>query len=162
MKKKPKLLGKILVDKNIISQEDLQEVLLLQKESPFRLGQILIKKGIATERDILSALSEHYGIPFHETIQFENPDNIFSRVPVHFLKKNRLLPFRVVKSTIFVAIIDVLDIQPLDDLKMLFPDYNLEPVLTTEDEVQRLRELAKLGERYKFADVKQAEKVLSA
>ena len=32
----------------------------------------------------------------------------------------------------------MLNIQPLDDLKMIFPEYDFEAVLTTEDEIQRI------------------------
>ncbi|MBP7584970.1 MAG: type II secretion system ATPase GspE [Spirochaetes bacterium] len=138
MKKKLKLLGKILVDRNIITQEDLQEALLAQKGSNLRLGQLLVKKGMASEEDILSALSDRYGIPYQSSLQFDDRDNIFGKIPVHFLKKNRIAPFKVAKSTIFIGVADVLNIQPLDDLKMLYPNHNLEPVLTSDDEILRV------------------------
>ncbi len=138
MKKKLKLLGKILVDRNIITQEDLQEALLAQKGSNLRLGQLLVKKGMASEEDILSALSDRYGIPYQSSLQFDDRDNIFGKIPVHFLKKNRIAPFKVAKNTIFIGVADVLNIQPLDDLKMLYPNHNLEPVLTSDDEILRV------------------------
>ncbi len=37
-----------------------------------------------------------------------------------------------------VAIVDVLNIQPSDDLKMMFPGYDFEVVLTTHDEIQNV------------------------
>ncbi len=138
MKTKHKMLGKILIEKNLISQEDLQEALLAQKSTNLRLGQILVKKGLVTEEDILSALSERYGVPYQSTLQFDDREQAFSNIPVMFLKKNKMVPFKSVKNTIFVAVSDVLNIQPLDDLKMLFPNHNLEPVLTTEDEINRV------------------------
>ena len=136
--KKPKHFGRILIEKGIITQEDLQEALLAQKTLKLRLGEIIVRKGLATEEDIISALSEHYNIPYQMTIQFEDPKNLFSQIPIHFLKNNKLAPFRMEKSTIFVALYDALNIRPLDDLKMLFPEYSFEPVMTTENEIQRL------------------------
>ncbi len=137
-RKKPQLLGKILVEKKIIHQEELQEVLLTQKGSPLRLGQIIVKKGLATKEDILSALAEHYGIAYQKHVEFEDDKELFSKIPVYFLRRNKIVPFRVVKNTIFIAIVDALNIQPFDDLKMIFPEYSFEPVLTTEEEIQRL------------------------
>ena len=61
---KTNYLGKILVDRKIISQEDLQEALLAQKSTPLRLGQLLVKKGMATEEEVLSCLAEQYDIKF--------------------------------------------------------------------------------------------------
>jgi general secretion pathway protein E len=137
MNKKTKLLGESLVDKKIITPDQLQEALLAQKGTSLRLGQLLIKKGLAIEDDILTALSENYGIPYQKSIEFEYPDGIFSKIPVHFLKKNKIVPFKCVNQTVFIAIEDVLNIQPIDDLKMLYPDFHFEPVLTSERELQK-------------------------
>lgn len=137
-KKKPQLLGKILVDKKILKPDELQEILLSQKGSSMRLGQLLVKKGLATDEDILNALAEHFGIAYQKKIDFEDKNELFISVPVHFLRKNRMVPFKAARKTIFVAVVDVLNIQPLDDLKMIFPGYSFEPVLTTEQEIQRL------------------------
>lgn len=135
--RKTKLLGSILVEKKLITPDDLQEALLAQKGSTLRLGQLLIKRGLATEDDILSALSENYGVAYQRYIEFEDPENIFSRIPVYFLKRNKIVPFKYVKNTIFVAIVDVLNIHPFDDLKMLYPGYHFEPVLTSDMELQK-------------------------
>jgi type II secretion system protein E len=135
--KKTKLLGTILVEKKVITPEELQEALLAQKGSSLRLGQLLIKRGIATEDDVLTALSENYGVAYQRHIEFEDPENLFSKIPVYFLKRNKIVPFKYVKKTIFVAIVDVLNIQPFDDLKMLYPGYHFEPVLTSDNELQK-------------------------
>jgi len=137
-KNKAKLLGKILLNKNIIESEDLQEALLYQEGSPLRIGQILIKKGLATEVDILQSLAEHYGIKLEMHIDYNDADDTFSTIPPQFLKKNKIVPFKIKNNTIFVAIVDVLNIQPLDDLKMIYPKYDFEAVLTTEDEIRRV------------------------
>jgi len=135
--KKTKLLGESLVDKKIITPDQLQEALLAQKGTTLRLGQLLIKKGLAIEDDILAALSENYGMPYQKNIEFDDPDGIFSKIPVHFLRKNKIVPFKCVNRTVFIAIEDVLNIQPIDDLKMLYPDFHFEPVLTSERELQK-------------------------
>ncbi len=137
-RKKPQLLGKILLEKKIISQEELQEVLLAQKGSSLRLGQLLVKKGMASKDDILYALAEHYGIAYQKNIEFEDESENFSKIPVYFLRRNKIVPFKAVKKTMFIAIADALNIQPFDDLKMIFPEYSFEPVLTFEEEIQRV------------------------
>ncbi|MFC1670794.1 type II secretion system ATPase GspE [Spirochaetota bacterium] len=137
-KTKVKLLGDILLEKKKISKEELQEALQNQKGSSIRFGQLLVRRGIVSEEDILMATAEQYGISCQPHIKFEDPDKVFDSIPLHFLQKHKIMPYKIVKKTIFVAIVDLLNIQPLDDLKMLFPDCELEPVLTTEDEIQRI------------------------
>lgn len=131
-------LGKILVERKVITPEQLQEALLAQKGTSLRLGQLLIKKGIATEEQILSALAVHHGIIYEKEITFNDPDKIFAEIPVHFLKRNKIVPYAVKKNTIYTAVIDALNLQPFDDLKMMFPDYRFEPVLTSEDEAVKI------------------------
>ena len=133
-----KYLGKILVDRKIITQEELQEAVLAQKGSTLRLGQFLLKKGMASEEDILSCLAEQYDMTFLPRLDFSDPDGLFATMPVHFMRRNRMVPFKKKGGTILVGIVDVLNIQPLDDLKMIFPQYDFEAVLTTEDEIQNV------------------------
>ncbi len=135
---KVKQLGSILLERKIIEPEKLQEALLYQENSNLRLGQILVKKGLVSENELLKALGDHYGIKCMVHIDFEDPDNIFKIIPIHFLNKNKIVPYRISGKIINVAIVDPLNIQPLDDLKMLFPGFALEPVLTFDDEISRL------------------------
>lgn len=135
--KKAKFLGSILVDRSVISAEELLDALAAQKGSSLRLGQILIKKGLASEEDILHALGEYYGLETVGKIDYKDSDKIFDNVPAHFLKRNKIVPYQVKDKKIYVAVADALNIQPLDDLKMLFPAYEFEAVLTIEDEIQR-------------------------
>lgn len=135
---KTKYLGKILVDRKIITQEELQEALLAQKGTSLRLGQFLLKKGMVSEEDILTCLADQYDMTFMPRLDFSDPDNLFANIPVHFMRKNRMVPFKKKGNSILVAIVDVLNIQPLDDLKMLFPQFDFEAVLTTDDEIQQV------------------------
>ena len=135
---KPQHFGQTLINNGIITEEQLLDALDAQKTSKLRLGMQLIKKGLVTEEDILLALGEHYNIAAKISVEFHDSKNIFQDVPVHFLKRNLIVPFRIDKKIISVAIVDALNIQPLDDLKMLFPEYDFIPVLTTDDEVQRI------------------------
>ena len=116
-----KQIGDILVERKLIREEDITDALEAQRGTQLRLGQILVKKGLVSENDILAALAEHYGIPYIPGIQFEKNDEIFKKIPVYFLKKNRLAPFKIEANVVSVAILDPLNILPFDDLKMMFP-----------------------------------------
>ena len=136
--RKTKYLGKILVDNKVISQEELQEALLAQENSELRLGQLLMKRGLVTEEEILQALSTQYDIEYRPHIEFEDADELFISIPPPFLKKNNIVPFYNDKKKIYIAITDVLNIHPFDDLKLMFPGYQFVPVLTTGNEVHRI------------------------
>jgi adenylate cyclase len=54
---KKRLLGSILVDQKIITEQDLQDALEEQKRSSKRLGDILMARGLATQKDLMEAFS---------------------------------------------------------------------------------------------------------
>lgn len=135
---KTKKLGQILIDKRLISQEDLQDALLSQQNTPLKIGQILIKKGLIAEDDILKALATQYSIDYVETLEFNDTDNIFGNIPVQFLKRYKIVPYTVKKNTIKIAINDPLLIQPLDNIKIMYDSYKIIPVLSTEKEIMKI------------------------
>ncbi len=53
-----KRLGEILVEKGILSEEELENVVELQESEKTRLGDIIVKKGMATEDDVQDALKQ--------------------------------------------------------------------------------------------------------
>lgn len=128
-------LGKILVDNKIITQEQLQEVILAQDGTGLRLGEFLVKKGIVKEDDIVLALGESCGFETMLKIPFNDKDNFFSKLPVNFLKKNKIIPFEKVENTIKIALVDPLTTHPIDDLKIIFPGFSFEIYLTSLQEI---------------------------
>ena len=135
---KTKKLGQILIDKRLISQEDLQDALLSQQNTPLKIGQILIKKGLIAEDEVLKALATQYSIDYVETLEFTDADNILGNIPVQFLKRYKIAPYTVKKNTIKIAINDPLLIQPLDNIKIMYDSYKIIPVLSTEKEIMKI------------------------
>ncbi len=138
MSLKNKKIGKILIEKNKISAENLQEVLLLQQNNDLRIGELLIKKGYISETDLLECLALQNDLEFKAHIEYNDADSIFKSLPVNFLKSNLLAPFSSEKGVIKIAITDALNIQPLDDLKLLFKGYIFKIILTTNHEVLKI------------------------
>jgi murein DD-endopeptidase MepM/ murein hydrolase activator NlpD len=57
----PKIrIGEVLLEKKLISQEQLQQALLAQNETGQKLGDILISQGVITNRQLEAALSTQY------------------------------------------------------------------------------------------------------
>lgn len=55
-------LGRLLVEKKLITQTQLAEALIAQEETNGRLGEILIERGSITGADLARALSEQHGV----------------------------------------------------------------------------------------------------
>jgi hypothetical protein len=55
-------LGRLLVQKDLITQTELAEALLQQNDTKGRLGEILIERGAITASDLAHALGEQHGV----------------------------------------------------------------------------------------------------
>ncbi len=130
--------GKVLTDRGIISQEQLQEALLAQKTSKLRIGEILVKKGFAEEEEILDALAFMYGINAELQLKFDDRSGILKDISPAFLIKNLTVPYKVRDGRIYVATDDYFNIQPLDDIRNMFPEMEVVTVLSTRDEIIRI------------------------
>lgn len=62
MQKKEIRIGEILLEKGLISTEQLKEALLEQKNSKEYLGKLLLRKKLISEQDLLRVLSEQFGL----------------------------------------------------------------------------------------------------
>jgi len=60
---KPVRLGDILVARGVLSEEQVETAIRLQKTTSLRMGQIIIDKGWASEMDVMEALGEQLGVP---------------------------------------------------------------------------------------------------
>jgi len=60
---KRKKLGELLVELKLISEEQCQEALLIQKKTAKRLGQIVVEEKMVSEDDLMGVLSRQLGYP---------------------------------------------------------------------------------------------------
>ncbi|MEW5800853.1 MAG: ATPase, T2SS/T4P/T4SS family, partial [bacterium] len=129
-----KSLGNILLDQNLISEESLSEALNIQKSKGGKLGKILVHLGYLNETELLRAMSLKFGIPFEERIDFQLDKELIQKVPFHFCRQYKLIPFAQENGLIKVAVSDPLQIQLLDDVRLLC-NQPVRPVICTEDTI---------------------------
>src|SRR3989338_7784109 len=128
-------LGEILLEKKLITGQQLEHALLEQKKSGTLLGRVLIRLGYLSERQLLDGLAEHLQLPVVSLGQFAVDEHVIKKVPVRFAWYYRCMPLRLKGKTLMLAMSDPLQVRPLDDLKV---HYGLEAdvVLSTDTEIQ--------------------------
>lgn len=114
-----RLLGEILLEHTPLERETLEQALRFQEEKGARIGQILLDQQAITETELLEALSIQLHIPLYPTLPLTEVDTAFAEiVPIHFLKKYRMVPVVTPRATL-IAVNDPLLIHPVDDLRRL-------------------------------------------
>ncbi|MBQ6888624.1 MAG: Flp pilus assembly complex ATPase component TadA [Lachnospiraceae bacterium] len=132
MRKKLRL-GDVLINGGVITQEQLEKALGLQKGTGRKLGEVLVDEGITTEEAIAKALSSQLGIDMIEAQNVRISEDILKLIPSNVLKKNKVLPFEYAKdnpNVLRVAMSDPMDMYAMDDISII-TNLQVEPVVAT-------------------------------
>ncbi len=130
------LLGKILASKGVVTEAQIDEA-LRQRGPGERIGQVLMRLGHAEEDDVLQALSEQTRIPYVDLVGVEVAPDVLQQVAVKTVFKRKVLPISRDNGTLRVALSDPLDLDVLDELRLL-TKLDIDPVIGKPDEIDRL------------------------
>src|SRR3990167_4678754 len=86
-------LGQILLEHTKLTEDQLDEVLALQKQTGRRLGEILIEKNYLRPDEVMKAMSLQLGIPYYAEIPVSDIDPILvNDIPINYAKQHEVLP----------------------------------------------------------------------
>ena len=131
---KRKLFGQILLEKKLVSKDQIMEALEIQDINGKALGDILVDLEYTTSNRITEVLSDYLGM---EVIKIEDVDfreDVLDKIPHTIAQLYRIIPITFEEPTITVAQQDPLDIQQIDDLRFLLK-YNVKPVFVEREDV---------------------------
>jgi len=114
-----KPLGQLLVEGGVISKDQLDKALEIQKQKGGLLGQILISLGVADEKDIATAITVQYGYPYLPLNNYEFDKNIVKIIPENVARQYGLVVIDKLGDIITVAMFNPLNIQAIEDLEIL-------------------------------------------
>ncbi len=130
-----KKLGEILREKGLLSQQQIEQALAIQRTSGERFGRILVRQGWITENDLLDALSERFGIPRLRQIDAYAIDPaVVKLIPVEMAQRYNVIPLFRVDDLLTIAISDPLDVGAVDAVRF-HTRLNVQEVLASEAEI---------------------------
>ncbi len=112
-KKSNKLLGEQLIERGVITREQLWEALRVQSRTGERLGKILVKLGMVSENDI----NEITGV---WRIKLDYLDHaLLKTLPEQFVRKYKIVPVNKEGNCLTVAMAFPVNLQTIDNLRLL-------------------------------------------
>ncbi|HEY4490524.1 MAG TPA: DUF4388 domain-containing protein, partial [Acidobacteriota bacterium] len=131
------LLGEMLVNHNVISEQQLKEALAVQSSSRDSrkqfLGNVLVQMGYCTEEAIVSCLSTQLRV--EEIRDIEVAEEVKKLIPFNVAKRYYICPMRKRGYTLDVAMLDPTNMSALDDLSFL-TSLRIQPFITTNQALQ--------------------------
>ncbi len=89
------LLGEMLVEAQIVSRQQLEEVLNLQKTDGRRLGTLLVEMGLVTETQVTQILSQQLSVPWGSLYHIDFSRQLLDLVPREVAERHCLVPIFV-------------------------------------------------------------------
>lgn len=132
-----KRLGDLLVDLKIISKEQLQEALQIQKKTGSRLGKILIDKGFISSEELMEVLEFQLGIPHVNLDKYYIDPEAVRTIPESLAKRLKAIPIKKEDNKLLVAMSDPMDLFAIDDIKMT-TGYDVQPVIASEEDIDKI------------------------
>ena len=127
-------LTKVLVDRGLLKQGDLEKALSIQKDKGGNLSDILVELAFVTKGDLMIALSHGLGIPPINLSRYKIDQSVIKLIPRKMAKNYKILPISKIGDTLMLAVADPLNIFLLDDVKTL-TGFKISPVIATEKDI---------------------------
>ena len=111
--------GEILVEEGVVSPEQIEEALSIQRNTGELLGLILMNMGVAAESDIAKVLCLEYQLPFMCLANYEIDEKLVALFPKDFLHHHRILPFDKIGETLLILVAQIPSQSALEEIPKL-------------------------------------------
>ncbi len=128
-------LGELLIKKGLISAEELERALKEQRVAEQPLGRTLVEMGFLTEIQLLTALAQHFGVPFLPDGLY--PDKPLEGVtfPVKYMKEYGFAPLKAEDNTLTIVMSDPSNTSIINELKTAIGYKKIEVYLGAESDI---------------------------
>ncbi|HZX25652.1 MAG TPA: ATPase, T2SS/T4P/T4SS family, partial [Telluria sp.] len=137
----PKIpLGKLLIQKGVISEDQLRIALIEQRRTAEPLGKLLITLGFVTEATVREALSENLNQASADLTNLVVDAVALKLIPKEVAKRYRVFPIVYERDTdsLILAMADTSNIVALDQISaMLVKGIQITPILVGESDIAR-------------------------
>ncbi len=114
-----KQLGELLIERGIISRQQLDKALTVQKERGGLIGEVLVELGFAKEEDITQALTAQYGFPYLPLANYEINSEIIDIIPSRVARQYLLIPVDKVGNSLTLSMSNPLNVHAIEDVELL-------------------------------------------
>jgi type IV pilus assembly protein PilB len=135
-------LGDILVAKGIVTQEQINALLLKTDGRQMRIGNLLVSESLVTEELLAQALAEQRGLLYANLVDFRVSPALFETIPVELMQRYQFVPMESTADTLIVAMTDPNNLPAIDELEMIL-NQSIEICVSTPSAIQSV--LARSG-----------------
>jgi type IV pilus assembly protein PilB len=133
-------LTEILINNKLLTQEQLNTALQVQKKKGGRISDIIVELKFIQEHDLISALSAGLGLPLIDLKRFKVEAEVVKTIPVDVARQYQILAIAKMSDTITLAMADPLNIFAIDHVKSL-TGYKINPIISSAQDINQAIDL---------------------
>lgn len=146
------ILARILQDRGIVTERQLQEAIQHQVLYGGRLGTSLYELGFITEDRLQEALARSHGMPTLHVDPKEIQPDVVALVPKALASRHKVFPYRIRGKTLFLLMVDPDDHGAVARIGYSL-GYIVKPLVVAEFRMaQLLRDYYGIDERWRYSD----------
>jgi len=132
-----KLLSKVLVDRGLIEQGQLDDAVKSAKKTDRPLHEPLLEEGLVSEDKLLSVLAKEMKLSFVDLKDVTIDKAVIEKVPLKIASYYKFMPISIEKRLLTVAVAYPIDVKTQDELRTHL-GYDIEMVLAVSSDISDL------------------------
>jgi len=133
-------IGEMLIERNLLSKEQLNKALVEQKENGGYISQHLISMGFVSEIHVAECLANQYGFAYLPLQRYEIPPKILKIIPFKLINIYTVLPIEKGGNSLDVVMADPLNEGVIDMLKQV-TKCDIQVLISTYSEIRKAIEI---------------------
>ncbi len=129
-------IGTLLLERGLITRDQLEEALAQQRASGERLDRILVKMGLVDPDNVLSVVGNQFHMPVIELGSIEVAAEVLQSLPAKLVYRQNCVPISRENGVLTVATSDPFELSGLDELRIL-TGCSIEVVLADDEELRK-------------------------
>ena len=131
-----KQLGELLIDFGVITQQQLDKALAVQKVKGGLIGELLVELGLAKEEDIAQALTVQYGFPYLPLSSYEISEEIVKLIPLTIARRHILIPLDKIGNNLTLVMANPLNAAAIEDAESV-SGCSVQVFVSTSSEIKK-------------------------
>jgi MSHA biogenesis protein MshE len=127
-------IGRLLIENNLITEEQLELAIGQQKSTGEKLGKVLLKLGIIQEERLLQLLSQQLDLPYVDIKNYSFQQDLTAQLPEIYARRHRAIILGKEGGAFLVGMVDPQDIIATDDLARILKS-TIKLALVREDDL---------------------------
>jgi MSHA biogenesis protein MshE len=133
-------IGKMLVEKNLITQEQLDTAIAQQKVTGQRLGHVLVNLNYIEEDKLFELLADQLKLTYINLKDYPLKADIVARLPEFYARQYRAIVLANENDEFLVGMVDPQDLVASDEISRLLK-HPIQPALIREDDLLKVIDL---------------------